>query len=101
MGTKDSFDGGHQDRDSGTGTPARRGQQDQAGVRPARCEPLGRKRAQVLDIVRYQRTTLAAGSLENDPVAASDQVVAISDGEHVITGMTQQHRDLWGKVLVQ
>jgi hypothetical protein len=101
MGPKDDFDGGGQGRDSGTATPARRGQQDQARMRPARCEPLGRKRPEVFDVVGYQRTTLAAGCLENNPVAASDQIVAIGDGEHVIAGSTQRYGDLWGKVLVQ
>jgi hypothetical protein len=101
VGAKYGFDGGGQGRYSGAGAGARRGQQNQAWVCSALCKPLGRKRAKVLDVVCYQRTTFAARNLENDPIAASDQVVAISDGEHVTTGMTQQHGDLWGELLVQ
>ncbi len=70
-------------------------------MRSAPREPLGCERAEVLDVVGGQRTTFAAGNFENDSVAASDQVVVISDGEHVITGMTQQHGDLWAELLVQ
>jgi hypothetical protein len=64
-------------------------------------EPLGCKRAEILDVVCHQRAAFAARGFENDSVAASQDVLPISDGEHVVTGSAQHHADLWGELLVE
>ena len=49
---KDVLDRGSDSGDGVAGARPRGGQQDQAGVRPALRQPLSRKRAEVLDVVR-------------------------------------------------
>src|SRR5215469_8311668 len=64
-------------------------------------QPLCRKCAEVFDVVRYRGPAFAACDLEDDPVAAPSQVLAVGDGVYVIAGLAQQDRDLRRQLLVQ
>lgn len=57
-------------------------------------EPLGGERAKVLDVVRYYGATITGRRLKDEPVAATYQVVAINDRQHITTSFPQQDRDL-------
>jgi hypothetical protein len=45
-------------------------------------------RAEVLDLVRDHGPAFATRGLEDDPVAAPGQVLAVGDGGHVVAGPT-------------
>src|SRR5215467_15679183 len=64
-------------------------------------QPLCRKCAEVFDVVRYRGPAFAACDLEDDPVAAPSQVLAVGDGVYVIAGLAQLDRDLRRQLLVQ
>ncbi len=49
-------------------------------MHPALCEALGCNWAEILDVVRYYRTILAAGDFEDDSVAATHQVRTLCNG---------------------
>src|SRR5215468_6010036 len=70
-------------------------------MRPALRQPLSRKRTEVLAVVRDHRPALAARDLEDDPVTAPGQVLAVGNGVHVTAGLAQQDRDLRRQLLVQ
>src|SRR5262252_272804 len=70
-------------------------------MHPALRQPLSRKRPEILDVVRYYRPAFARCDLEEDPVAAPDQVLAVGNGVHVIAGLAQQNRNLRRQLLIQ
>ena len=62
-------------------------------MHPALRQPLSRKRAEVLDVVRYHGPAFAARDLEDDPVAAPGQSLAVGNGVYVVASLAQQDRD--------
>jgi hypothetical protein len=72
-------------RNSGACARSLRGEQDKTRMRSSLREPFGGKRAEVLDVVGYHRTFLSCCDLEDDPVATSDKVVSLGDGDNVVS----------------
>src|SRR5215831_5661452 len=68
---------------------------------PASRQPLGRQRPEVLDVVRDHGPAFAACHLEDDPVTAPGQVLAVGNGVYVVAGLAQQDSDLRRQLLVQ
>src|SRR5512132_2219528 len=70
-------------------------------MHPALRQPLSRKRTEVLDVVRDHGPALATRDLEDEPVTASSQVLAVGNGVYVVADLAQQDRDLRRQLLVQ
>src|SRR5713226_9084665 len=70
-------------------------------MHPALRQVLCRKRTEVLDVVRDHGPAFATCDLEDDPVTAPDQVLAVRNRVHVIADLAQQHRDLRRQLLIQ
>ncbi len=94
MVAKDGLDRVSYGRDGMTVAGPRRGEQDQPGMHPALRQPLSRKRPEVFDVVRDHGPAFAACDFKDDPVAAPDEILAVSNGVDVIADLAQQRRDL-------
>jgi hypothetical protein len=58
------------------------------------CDPLRSEGAEVLDVVRDHRPTFVARHIEEDPVAASCEIVAFRYGVYVIASVMRPDCDL-------
>jgi hypothetical protein len=77
------------------------GQQDQSAVALAASQPLGGERTEVLDVVRDYSAPLYAGDVEDDPVAATDQIIAFGYCDDVVAALAQLPSDLRRKLLIE
>src|SRR6476660_2715079 len=70
-------------------------------MHPALRQPLCPKRTEVHDVIRDHGPAFVTFDLEDDPVAAPSQVLAVGNGVYVVAGLAQQDRDLRRQLLVQ
>jgi hypothetical protein len=94
VGLEHGFDGVGETVDGCAGTCALGRQENHPGVTLASRETLGCKRTGILDVVRDHGPTLRRGDVEDDPVAATDQVVPLAYGDDVASALAQQCGDL-------
>jgi hypothetical protein len=70
-------------------------------MNPTLGQPLRGKRPKVRDVIGYYCAPLRAGDLQDGPIAATDEIVAVCDGEHIMARLPQQCRDLRRQLLIE
>ncbi len=86
---------------SGAGARPRRGHEDQAGVDPPSSEPLGRKRTEILHVVRDDSPVLSSRQLEDLLVRAAYEIGPFGDSIDVVAFVSEPGGDLGRELFVE